>query len=406
MITDKIIDIVCKISVEDSKKSINPINELKKHNNLSIITLDRFVETYENEITDFIDNQTLELDEEDDLVNKVIARELAFKCLYFNEKYKYGDYNVSDDYIYDILQDYFDNNEELHNIILAVDTSKRTSYISPAIKQSIRTKSSKQKRRLLGRYSYDNPFHRVHGFFITKDNPCKCPPTIIISKKKYTPKIISLSVICANPFSSKSGIKAVGSYLLCFFLYLYKFLNYDYAILEVANDHAIMSDYLEEEDYLEEDLYELTNIELQNILIDFGLSKTGTKDKLVKKILEYQELEESKRCSLSYEERLKKEEDIDEDELDEYSYGGINYHQGRDEQSNLYCNFYEKAGFKEDPDINTKWNCFANIPYPCMKLDFKKKSFKCIADSFLNRTWTQAPSVLCDKGVKTISKHC
>ena len=402
MITDEIIKNVSNISIEDNTNYINPINELKKHNNLSIITLDRFVEKYENEVADFIDSLTLELDEEDDLINKVIARELAFKCLYFNEKYKYGDYNVSDDYIYDILEDYFDKNEELHNIILAVDTSDKTSYISPAIKQLMRKKSSKEKRRLLRRYSYDNPFHRIHGFFITKDNPCKCPPII----KSKTPSIISLSVICANPFSSKSGIKAVGSYLLCFFLYLYKFLNYDYAILEVANDHAIMSDYLEEEDYLEEDLYELTNIELQDILIDFGLRKTGKKEKLVEKILEYQELQESKLCGLSYEERLKKEEDIDEDELDEYSYGGINYHQGRDEQRNLYCNFYEKAGFKEDPEINTKWNCFTNIPYPCMKLNFKKKSFKCIADNFLNRTWSQRPSVLCDIGIKTISKHC
>ncbi len=83
MINQKLINDVCKISVADTKKSINPMNELKKHNNLSIITLDRFVEKYENEVTDFIDSQTLELDEEDDLVNKIIARELAFKCLYF-----------------------------------------------------------------------------------------------------------------------------------------------------------------------------------------------------------------------------------------------------------------------------------------------------------------------------------
>ena len=109
MITDEIIKNVSNISIEDNANYINPINELKKHNNLSIITLDRFVEKYENEVADFIDSQTLELDEEDDLINKVIARELAFKCLYFNEKYKYGDYNVSDDYIYDILEDYFDN---------------------------------------------------------------------------------------------------------------------------------------------------------------------------------------------------------------------------------------------------------------------------------------------------------
>ena len=30
MITDKIIDTVCKIYIEDSKKTIYPINELKK----------------------------------------------------------------------------------------------------------------------------------------------------------------------------------------------------------------------------------------------------------------------------------------------------------------------------------------------------------------------------------------
>ena len=84
MITDEIIKTVSNISIEDNTNYINPINELKKHNNLSIITLDRFVEKYENEVADFIDSLTLELDEEDDLINKVIARELAFKCLYFN----------------------------------------------------------------------------------------------------------------------------------------------------------------------------------------------------------------------------------------------------------------------------------------------------------------------------------
>ena len=40
--------------------------------------------------------------------NTVIARELSFKCLFFNEKYKYGDLNISDEYLKDILDDYFE----------------------------------------------------------------------------------------------------------------------------------------------------------------------------------------------------------------------------------------------------------------------------------------------------------
>jgi hypothetical protein len=409
MINQKIIDKVLNITTDVNGKKVKPLIELKKYSNLDILTLDDFMEKYERGIADYIDTQNTQddLDEEDldEFINKITARELSYKCMYFNEKYPYGDRNVSDDYIFEIVEDYFETNEERHTIMVAVDTSARTSYLPQYIKQTLKKKNSKDKRRLQKRYSYENPFHRIHGFLITQDDPCKCPPNIISGK---APKISALTVICAGPFASQAGIKAVGSYLLCFYIYLYKSLKYDFSVLEVANDHAIMPDYdLENEDYDEDDLSELKNLELKDILQELGLSQSGKKEILINRILKYQEDEKSKHCSLTYKERLKLEENVDEDDIDEYGYGGIYYHQGRDEKRNLYCNFYEKVGYKENSKLNTQWNCFSNIPYPSMILDLKKQSFECIADIFLMRTWARKPSLLCQYGnKKKISLKC
>ena len=366
---------------------------------------------YEFEISNYIDSQNpdLSLGEEEDLddfINKITARELSYKCMYFNSKYPFGDRNVSDDYIKDILDDYFSDNVERHHFFVAVDNSKKKSYITDSLKKNMSNKSSREKRRLKKRYSYDNPFHRIHGILITQDNPCKCPPSFIYkNKKKKIPKISALTVICANPFASKAGIKAVGSFLLLFYLFLHKKAQFDYSVLEVANDHATRPDYeVDEEDYNREDLEDLTIIDLKDILRENNLSISGKKDILIERILTNQE---SQICKRSYSERMEIEEGIDEDDLDLYGYGGIYYHQGRDEQKDLYCNFYERVGYKENSKINTDWNCFQNIPYPSMILNFNHQSYRCLADIFINRKWKSQPTQLCDYGKKkNISKYC
>ena len=295
MINQQIIDNILDITTGIDK--IKPLKELKKQNNLDILTLDDFMEKYERSIADYIDSQG-EGGGEDDLdefINKITARELSYKCMYFNAKYPYGDRNVSDDYIFEILDDYFQTNEARHTLFVAVDTSKRTSYLPPHIKQTFFKKNTQDKRRLKKRYSYENPFHRIHGFMITQDEPCKCPPKIIPG----TPKISTLTVICASPFASKAGIKAVGSYLLCFFMFLYKSLKYDFSILEVANDHASMPDYEIEGEYEKDLLEELTNSDLKDILNELGLIQSGKKEILVDRIIRYQEAEKSKQCGLT-----------------------------------------------------------------------------------------------------------
>jgi len=382
-------------SVKKDKKNLYPFKEIKKLNNLSLLTLDQFIESYELEISEYIDTFSKkkikgifhEKLDDDKIIDKIIARELSLNCLYFSDKFPKGDYNVSDDYIYEILVDYFNGNIDNNSIVLAVDTSKRDSYITPELKKL--GKSSKKKRkRLEKRYGYNNPFNRIHGFFISKLNPCKCLPD-------KTKKVISLNVICAKPYSSKAGIKAVGTLLLCFFIILYKRANFDYAILEVANDSAVMPDYEVQEDYDREDLVALTIAEIKGILNEYGLSSSGKKDILVDRIMEYQDLENSKLCSLSYEERLKKQEDVECNDLDEYSYNGINYYIGKEEQKDLYCKFYEKIGFRENSLVHTNWNCFSNIPYPSMIMELKKYSYECIVDSFLERKWTDKSSSFC-----------
>jgi len=401
MIKKKAISILERYKIN----KVNLLAELKKFNNLDIILLDDFLDKYLTEISTFIDNYSDEqiqglfnIDRNNEvLINKVVARELGFKCLYYTDEGD-GDYNVDAEYIYGILEDY-DNSDSHYSIVLAVDNSSRKDFKTRNIIKSTHKKGSKYRRKINKRYSYDNPFHRIHGYIITEDYPCKCK----------TDKILALTVICASPFSSVANIKAVGTYLMCFFVLYCKLLKYKYAILEVANDEAHMpnnnnnSNDLYDQDSLEK--YRV--IELKQILKEMSLPISGVKQILIDRILDSQDTEDTE-CSSSYNNRMELEENLNKNNLDEYGYGGIFYHKGRDKQRNLYCNFYEKFGFREDPDINKYWKCFSNSPYPSMILKLQNVSLECLVSSFINRKWTKKPTDYCSKYTRnvSISKKC
>lgn len=84
--------------------------------------------------------------------------------------------------------------------------------------------------------------------------------------------------------------------------------------------------------------------------------------------------------------------DMDDDGL---VYGDKLFKKGKKQKKNLYC-FYEKVGYREEPLIHKPWGCFDDdLPLPTMYLDLKKYSRSCLANSFLNRTWTEKASSFC-----------
>jgi len=396
MIIKRTINLLTK-SKKINSEIINPLHVLKKVNNLDIVLLDDFLDKYLTDISNFIDRHTdtqikglFDIDRnDDDVINKFLARELSLKCLYYDDEGN-GDYNVAEDYIFDILDDH-DNSTTNYSIILAVDSSLREDFKTKKVKKYMSKKSSKQRKKIKERYSYNNPFHRIHGFIITQDKPCVCK----------TDKILALTVICASPFSSFADIKAVGTYLICFFILYCKIFKYKYAILEVANDEADMPEYnINDDIYNQDSLEEKTVAQLKVILNELDLPVSGKKQILIDRILDSEENNDN--CNKSYENRMLEEHDLNDNNLNNHGYGGISYHKGRDRQRNLYCNFYEKYGFRENSNINKYWRCFSDDPYPSMVLKLNDISLQCLVSNFLERKWTSRPSDYCIKYTKNV----
>ena len=59
------------------------------------------------------------------------------------------------------------------------------------------------------------------------------------------------------------------------------------------------------------------------------------------------------------------DEDGEENEPRDTSYGGFWYRRGKKSQEML-MGFYEHMGFVEAPEVHKEWGCFSNIPYPTM----------------------------------------
>ena len=95
------------------------------------------------------------------------------------------------------------------------------------------------------------------------------------------------------------------------------------------------------------------------------------------------------------------EEDDDEEEpfnVDKYRYGGENYQKGKEQKPKLYCAFYEKHGFRENPALNTQYKCFDIDPLPAMEIKLKGEGSDSIHD--LIKVFTQR------KPLKPLSDFC
>ena len=119
------------------------------------------------------------------------------------------------------------------------------------------------------------------------------------------------------------------------------------------------------------ELAECYNIEINKPIKKLNSKlKNEMKNNIILEIIlfefwQFEEVEQDKiSCDTTY--------DIGNCNPDVYNYLGINYLLGKNSNQDLYCKFYEKHGFRENPNLNTLYKCFDKYPLPSMELDLYK----------------------------------
>ena len=77
---------------------------------------------------------------------------------------------------------------------------------------------------------------------------------------------------------------------------------------------------------------------------------------------------------------------------------GTNYVKGKDQSKDLYCGFYERYGFRENPNLNIKDKCFDKDPLPSMEINIKDYKINELIDNlFFKRTLIKDYSEFCQE---------
>ena len=271
--------------------------------------------------------------------------------------------------------------EGMDAILCMVDTKKDAS---PSKKYP---KKAGSYRRKLWRhkFSYDNPLNRIIAFASLEH--CSHSPE--------DKKVVKLPVIGSTYFSS---IRGAGKDLMNILSSLAKVNDYTHMVLEVANEHSgeghesdsddddsdeeYYSDDSEDEDEDEEDNEDLDEVieivahELwrKTVRVDketsvpyYNLSESYIEAELHNHLYNIpkddEESDEEERMELTP--LFDCDEDGEENEPRDTSYGGFWYRRGKKSQEML-MGFYEHMGFVEAPEVHKEWGCFSNIPYPTM----------------------------------------
>jgi len=248
-------------------------------------------------------------------------------------------------------------------IICLVDTGplRKTSRNTS---KSLRKAGQQRRRKIKHRYSYDNPMNRIHGFLIAEEVNNSLIPS--------HSKLISLSLICSSVFSDKKGI---GSELMNNFLDQSNNKGYTDVILEVANEWSGVDIESEEESEESEESEEESeeseypSEEVIDIITHEFWRKTMRKPiddrpyyNVAKEYIRHYVSNYLHRCRGDI---IDLEPQYVSDDPLATEYGGFWYKKGRSSQLGL-IKFYEKFGFKEEPEIHLGWHCYGNIPYPSM----------------------------------------
>lgn len=80
-------------------------------------------------------------------------------------------------------------------------------------------------------------------------------------------------------------------------------------------------------------------------------------------------------------------------------YGSKEYLMGKNSQHPLFC-FYERFGYREDPDLAKRFHCFSDSPYPSMKLVLSEYSDECLREVCFTDKWSGHPSSYCKSRLK------
>jgi ribosomal protein S18 acetylase RimI-like enzyme len=265
-----------------------------------------------------------------------------------------------------------------------------SEFIPRHIKKKLRRAGKWRRDKLKHQWSYVNPMNRVQGYIVVKD----------LTNIHRTTKTLSLSCICSTSYTERRGI---GGELMRVLKKYAEDAGYKDIILEVANEFSAqgMSDEFwaekegnneeEEEDeeenegaeegeeegeeeeqwYPDEDALEVLSYELWRKCMrknERGIPYYNLEQEYIEECVREYLLEETT-CEESEElwegNGLR---EVCEDEPGENDYGGFWYLKGKRSQIGL-MEFYEKWGFKEDPDVHLKWGCYEEIPFPTMRLN-------------------------------------
>ena len=527
---------------------LKPLQKYKELNHLDIMLLEDYLKKY------------------NPMLDKFSLRELVTKlqlnCTVYGTGGKsMGEAQVSDDYIYEKLSRHFTETKghlggggansvlksstisndprRKYVIYLAVDNRAIAGYAPPK-----HSRVGYRRKKLHARYTYTNPLNRIHGFTILDDDPCLC--------KTPLEKYLSIVIICANPFSSKSNIKAVGSYILMFVMILAYEYKFHKIILEVTNDVAHYNrdssgeedddeeeeeedssgdedaeegeeedssgeeeveddeeedssgeeedssgeeedeeedssgeedaeegeeddeeeddeddddeddddeddddeddddeddddedaeEDEEEDEEEEEDINECCHVAISNNLkcsldlpeyssstaidkypyvyrayeletdhnkadllelckcYDISCPKRTSVPNIIKRLLQfeywnfpdYEDVTEDVGCLSD----INIDDYIDKADYDKWKYGGTKYEAGRESTKNLYCNFYEKHGFRENPLLNSHYKCFKKDPLPAMEIITKDVTLEHLLRVYFERKYARQVSSYC-----------
>ena len=288
---------------------------------LTILSLKEFIENYSEQLEDYYDE-----DFGKDMINEIGEGDTQINCL--------------------------------------VDTGCNR-YTSPKNKKNIRKAGKKRRKKIKHKYSYENPFNRVHGYLISDE--------IRNSLIPCDSHVSSLNLICSSSFTDYRGI---GDRLMKNYIDKSKQDGFTDLILEVSNEWAGIDQ--EDSDSSDEDSDSSDDEESDDIWIPSDdvveiLSHEFWRKtmRLVNNIPYYNVSKEyvmdniSNYLYSSVGEMMEKSPKYLSEDPGEYEYGGYWYQKGKNTQQKL-MKFYENYGFMEEPDIHLSWHCYGDSPFPTM----------------------------------------
>ena len=293
--------------------------------------------------------------------------------------------DLGDYYGEDFCQDGVLDETEFGDTMIFCMVDNGEDHLPEDIKKKIRKAGKWRRDKLKHQWSYINPLNRIHGYIILND----------VTNENTPGKTLSISTVCATYFTHKRGI---GSRLMNLAKEYAEKLGYDNIVLEVANEYSgrgIEDDSDSDEESSEEEDSEEASEESEDegdedywspdenaldILGEEFWKKCMRKDR--REIpyfnLEKEYIEELISSYLNLEDNSVEElwsgttkiNVSEKDDPEDYEYDGFWYRRGKKSQESL-MKFYEKHGYKEDPDVHFNWCCFSEIPYPTMRLELK-----------------------------------